>query len=262
MNNLLFLDIEGTGLNPSEDRIVELCLFPAGGELRVRRINPGIPIPPESTAVHGITDQDVKDAPLFRQVAASVQRMVSGAALCGYSLRKYDSIMLDAELRRAGQPGLDRGPDGKFSMLEIDLYELWQRFEPRTLVGAAKRFACVDLEDAHSADADTRVLPGVLAGMVDIFGLQDASIEDLHTLCVPDGEVDRDRKFKRTEDGTVVFNFGNSRGNPVHSDAGLLRWILGKDFSAETKAYASQFLEEIYGAPTEPPPAAQVSLGV
>lgn len=259
---LLYLDIEGTGLSPTADRIVELALLPAGGELKVRRINPGIPIPAEATAVHGITDQDVKDCPPFRQFAASVQAMVEGKVLVGYLLRKYDTIMLDAELRRAGQPGIARDQSGKLCVQEIDLYEIWQRHEPRTLVGAAARFAGVDLEDAHSADADTEVLPEILEGMLQYFGLRDRSSSELVALCIPDGEVDRDRKFKRTEDGVIVFNFTDSKGQPVHENAGLLQWILQKDFSEETKAYARQFLEEIYGPPPAAVPNSQVSLGV
>lgn len=248
MSNLLFLDIEGTGLDTANDRIIELCLYPAGGEPRTRRFNPGIPIPPESTAVHGITDEDVKNEPKFSQVAASVQEIVTGSVLVGYSLRRYDSLILDAELRRAGQAGLPRDEAGRICIPELDLYELWQRHEPRTLVGASARFAGVDLQDAHSAGADTEVLPDVLNGIITAFGLGQLSTEDLCALCVPDGEVDRDGKFKRREDGVIVFNFGQSRGQNVLDNPGLLRWIIGKDFSMETKNYAIRFLEDSYNA--------------
>lgn len=243
---LIYLDIEGTGLDVSESRIIELCLYRHGEEPRTRRFNPGVPIPAEATEVHGITDDDVRDCPPFRSVSASVQKMVEGAVLVGYSLRRYDVPLLDAELRRAGQPGLPRTPEGKFDVLELDLYEIWQRHEPRTLVGAASRFAGLDLsQNAHSADADTAVLPHVLEGMVRQFGLQDLTHEELCALCVPEGEVDRDRKFLRGPDGVVRFNFGNSKGTPVLSDRGLLDWMTRKDFSAETKAFAREFIREI-----------------
>lgn len=243
----LYLDIEGTGLNPSEDRIVELCLY-RDGELRVRRLNPTIPIPPEVTAVHGISDQDVKDCPTFRQVAGSVQQIVDGAvAFCGYSIRKYDTVLLDAELRRAGQRGLARDPSGELSTPEVDLYQIWQQNDPRTLVAAAKKFAGVDLENSHSADSDTEVLPATLEGMLSAYGMDGLSLQELADFCRPDTEVDRAGKFKRLESGVVVFNFGqNTKGKPITEDPGFLRWMLTKDFPEDTKAFARRFLEEIH----------------
>lgn len=241
---LLYLDFEGTGTDPLNDRIVEMAFASADGAW-VARINPGIPIPPETTAIHGIGDADVADAPTFQSLAGKVQLLVEGRVLVGYNNRRYDTLLLDAELRRAGERGLPRDSDGRFAVLEIDLYQLWHRHEARTLTGAAKRFAGVDLgEDAHSADADTRVLAGVLGGMVHAFGLA-PDVESLCRLSVPDGEVDRDGKFRRREDGVVVFNFGQKRGTPVHEEDGLLRWMLPRDFSAETKAFARTFLDEI-----------------
>ncbi len=248
---LIFLDFEGTGTDPHNDRIVEICMLVSDGDDLITRVNPGVPIPAEATAVHGITNDDVRDAPPFRRLARVIQQLIDGAVLIGYSCRRYDTVLLDAELRRAGQPGLPLDEEGRIQVQEIDLYQLWMRSEPRTLVAAAKRFAGVDLENAHSAEADTRVLPHLLAGMRAAFGLGEASIEEMCALCVPDGAVDRDGKFLRREDGVVVFNFSNSKGKPVHDDPGLLRWMLNKDFSPETKAIARRFLDEIY-APAAP----------
>lgn len=248
--DLVFLDFEGTGTDPHSERIVEATFFRLGEEPFTTRINPGIPIPPEATAVHGITDEDVRHAPSFAMLAPRIQALIAGATLVGYNLRRYDTVILDAELRRARQPGLPRGEDGRLCIPEIDLYQIWMRSEPRTLAGAAKRFAGVELgEDAHSAEADTLVLPQVLEGMLRTFELVDISLEDLCALCVPDGEVDRDGKFRRREDRVVIFNFSNKRGSPAHDDPGLLHWMLGKDFSAETKALARALLDEIYGRP-------------
>lgn len=248
MKPIVFLDVESTGLDPLNDRIVELCLLPMGGELKVRRFNPEIPISAETTAFHGITDADVLDCPPFRQRAASIQQIVDGAVLCGYNIRRFDSVILDAELRRAGQPGLSRDAAGKLTVQEIDLYQIWARHEPRSLIAAAKQFADIDLENAHSAAADTEVLPKVLEGMLFGFGIKGIPIDELCALCIPEGEVDRDGKFKRLADGTIVFNVGQStKGKPVTSDSGFLEWMLKKDFTDETKAYARQFLEEIRG---------------
>jgi DNA polymerase-3 subunit epsilon len=242
MSRLLFIDCETTGVDPYADRIVEICLHRPGELDMALRINPGVPIPAEASEVHGITDEDVRDAPRFDEIALHVQELVTGAVLVGYNCRRFDTVLIDAELQRAGQPGLERGPDGKICTPEIDLYALWQRHEERTLIGAAKRFAGVDLENAHSAEADTLVLPQVLAGMVATFGLSGAGLDELCALCIAEGAVDRDGKFLRREDGVIVYNFSQKKGTPVSEDLGLLRWMLGKDFSRESKDIARALL--------------------
>lgn len=255
---IIFLDFEGTGPDPIYDRIVEACfhimpdalddVMSVEGETWAFRVNPGIPIPAEATAVHGISDADIADAPPFAAYAADVQRLIDGNVLCGYNIRRYDSLILDAELQRAGQPGLARDPDGRICQRELDLFSLWQKEEPRNLATAATRFGGVDLENAHSAEADTLVLPDVLSGMMGAFGLGGLTLNQLCERCIPDGAVDRDGKFTRRDDGVVLYNFGNKRGTPVADDPGLARWMLGKDFSAETKAVARRLLEEIESA--------------
>src|SRR5690606_15557309 len=148
---LVFFDCETTGPDPYEDRIVELAVRAQGKHPVVTRINPGRPIPPKASAIHGITDADVADAPRFEEIAADVQRMIDGHVLVGYNCIRFDTILLDAELRRAGQSGCIDFP-------EVDLYQVGLRSEPRTLAGAVKRFLGRDLEDAHTAAADTEVL--------------------------------------------------------------------------------------------------------
>src|SRR5690606_17767035 len=124
---------------------------------------------------------------------------------------------------------------------EIDLYQVWQRSEPRTLAGAVKRFLGRDLEDAHTAAADTEVLSELLAEMIETLGVK-ADTGTLVALSKPPEMVDRDGKFIRREDGVICFNIGNKRGEPASSDEGFLRWMLGKDFSPETKAIAKKLL--------------------
>lgn len=259
---LVYFDLEGTGLDTSRDRIVEISMYGPGGRALLNTlVNPGIPIPPDSTAIHGISDADVQDMPPFRAITPQVERVIEGATLVGYSSMRYDVPLLDAELRRAGRAGLPRDEEGLICIPEIDLYNVWSNAEPRTLVGAAKRFAGVDLEDdAHRAEADTKVLAEVMRGMAADFdeiplpGVDvdartvdwSAVFAELRRLSRPEWMVDRDGKFRREDDGTIVFGFSQKRGQPVTSDPGLLEWMLGKDFSSETLAYARRFLEEIY----------------
>jgi DNA polymerase-3 subunit epsilon len=283
---LVCLDFEGTGVSPSEDRIVSFCFLRVAGPLPayVQMVNPGVPIPPASTAIHGISDADVADAPRFAHFARGIQSAVNqGVVLCGYSSRRYDTPLLDAELLRAGCPGLPRDDSGRINVAEIDLFQLWcwhrererqmvldivgewaddPDLEPlkftaqeieilladRNLKNAARIFAGVDLEAAHTAEADAEVLPKVLEGMISAFDLEDASVERLCELSVPPDAVDRDGKFRRDEDGTVRFQFGKYRGEPVADHPDFLQWMLDprRDFAPDTLSYAREYLEAAY----------------
>lgn len=237
MRRVIFFDLETTGTDPYVDRICEFA-FLDGPDSLVERVNPGVPIPAEATAVHGISDADVADSHPFVYWAPTIQALVHDAVLCGFNSRRFDTVLLHNELLRAGEEGLPLDSVGRIMQPEIDLYELWLRHENRKLVTAAKRFGGIELgEDAHAADADTRVLPATLAGMCEAFGLDAENIEQLCALSVPDGAIDRDGKFVK-KDGVVCFNFGNRRGEPADSDLGLLEWVLRKDFNQETKAVA------------------------
>jgi DNA polymerase-3 subunit epsilon len=245
MNNLLFFDFETTGVDPYSDRIVEMFFHVPEGVTVHKLINPDRPIPAEASAIHGITDEKVKNAPTFRQFANATQKLVEGRVLVGYNCRRFDTVLLDEELRRAGQPGLLR-ENGRIVHPEIDLYQIWSKHEERTLASAARRFADIELgDDAHAAEADTMVLPKILNGMLDEFILDGLTVEELCAQCIPEGAVDRDGKFRRREDGVVVFNFGPKKDAPATSDTGLLGWMLGKDFSVETKEIARSLIKGV-----------------
>jgi DNA polymerase III subunit epsilon len=237
---VVFFDFEGTGVDPYSDRIVEYCFIEAGrAPVVTGRVNPGIPIPPDATEIHGISDADVANMPPFGVVAPAIQELVTGAVLCGYSCRRYDTVLLHNELVRAGQPGLPCDSVGRITQPEIDLFELWLRHENRKLVTAAKRFGGYDLTDAHAAEADTAVLHAVLNGMCGAFGLDASDTEALVKLSVPEGAIDRDGKFLKREDGVIVFNFGKSKGEPADQDLGLLEWMMKQHFmTPETKQVA------------------------
>lgn len=245
----VYFDLEGTGPDAYRDRIVEMAFHDGEDFLLNVRVNPGRPIPPATTEVHGISDADVVGEPPFSHFAPKVQTIIEGAVLVGYNLIRYDTILLNRELRMAGEDGLARDRDGVIVQPEVDLFGIWNRMEPRRLATAAQRFGDYELTDAHEAGADTECLPPILEGLRREFDLN-GDVEALAELSRPEGSIDRDGKFVRRDDGVVVFNFAKVRGQPVHSDPGFLSWMLGKDFSPETLRYARQFLNEAYeGSP-------------
>lgn len=240
-----FLDVETTGVDPYNDRIVEIAIGLIGeseADFFVSLVNPARPIPSQATETHGITDADVEDAPSFAEIAAKVQGLVAGSTLVTYNGMRFDTILVDRELRRAGERGLDRDDRGRIVHPEIDLFALWKNAQPRTLKTAVALFADRELEGAHSAGADTAVLPDVLEGMIDAFGLDPDDEPALRELSRPSWLVDRDGKFRRRDDGRIVFAFGKNRDELASSDPGYLEWMIGADFSPETKSWAADLL--------------------
>lgn len=265
---LVFFDLETTGPgdpHPDHDRIVEFSILDGGlgdPEPWTKLVDPGVSIHPDRTEVHGISDEDVADAHPFASYAGSVQATVENAILCGYGIRGYDVPILDRELREAGEAGLERTDSGFITHPEIDLFQAWNVQEPRDLTTAAARFAGVELgEAAHTAEADTAVLPEVLAGMIREFDLPDPAglpdvggaadkpappeeaLDRLIEACRKDGAMDRDGCFRRREDGEVVFDFGKHRGKPVRDHPDYLDWMLRKDFPKETHRLAKHLLQ-------------------
>jgi len=228
-------DVESTGTNPEKDRIVELCLMTPGGRCRVFRVNPGVPIPAEASAIHGIRDEDVAKAPPFSEIAPQVQAWVQGALLLGYNSRSFDTPLLHAELRRAGQPGLDLD-----AVREIDVMRVWSALEPRTLAGAAKRWLGAEHAGAHQAREDVRATLAVWARLRETFALTE---EDAVRLTKPPREVDRAGKFAINDRHEVVFNFGQHHGKPVSSvDRTYLEWMAGAEFPPSTKAVVQRLM--------------------
>lgn len=253
---ICYFDLEATGLDPHEDRIVEIAMMTGlPGDLEAEMyqtlVNPERPIPPGTTEVHGITDEDVLGAPTFREIAEDVERMVTGAVLVGYNIRRFDTILLDTELRRAGRVGLPRDDRNELAVTEVDLYQVWRHSEPRNLSTAVERFGGITHEDEHRAAGDVAVLPHVLSGMASHFGLLDPdaddladdTVEKLTAISRPEWEVDRSGKFRREDDGTVTFNFGKNRGDPVKDHKGYLRWMKSAgDFPPDTLGWVDYFL--------------------
>jgi DNA polymerase III subunit epsilon len=162
---IAFFDIESTGTNVVKDRIVELCIFKVftdgTTETRLRRVNPGMPIPPEVTAIHGISDADVANEPQFRQIAKSLHEYLKDCDLAGYNSNKFDVPMLIEEFLRC-----DLEFDIKNRNL-VDVQNIFHKMEPRTLKAAYKFYCGKELVDAHSAEADTMATYEILLSQIE-----------------------------------------------------------------------------------------------
>lgn len=237
---LVVLDLETTGTRQNVDRIVEIStlkLLPDGGnEIRTRRVDPGVPIPAEAAAVHGISDADVANERSFPQIARRLAAYLEGCDLCGYNVWGFDLKVLIAEFRRAGVPFTTNGRQ------IIDPFQIFVKREPRDL-SAALRFYCgMEHDGAHRAEADVLAALLVLDGQAERYPDLPRSIPELHVAMSYPDVVDPDGKFVRRADGAIVFAFSDHQGKTVSDVAktapGFLEWMLKKDFSPEAKAIA------------------------
>ncbi|HSM61621.1 MAG TPA: 3'-5' exonuclease [Longimicrobiales bacterium] len=229
---LVFFDLETTGLHMRNDRIVELALIkvtPQGDVLeRVRRFNPGIPIPPEATAVHGITDADVADEAPFCLRARALYDHQEACDLAGFNIRRFDLAMLVAEFARCGI---------RFDLTDrriIDVQNIFHREEPRDLSAAARFYLGREHEEAHTALGDIRTSAAVLAAQLSRYPHVPRDLDGLHAYCEEYAPLltEVDRWFSSGEDGRV-FRRGKHRGRPLEEVAAVepdyLRWMLGAE---------------------------------
>ncbi|MFN5168706.1 MAG: exonuclease domain-containing protein [Cyclobacteriaceae bacterium] len=246
---LCVFDLETTGTNVTQDRILELALIkvmPSGEEVRKHYlVNPERPIPQESTAIHGITDQDVSGKPAFREIARELARFLEGADLAGFNIVKFDLPMLVEEFLRAGV-------DFDYSRKRIvDAQRIFHLMEKRTL-SAAYRFYCQqELTNSHTAEADTQATLDVLRAQIARYENQDVTdglgkkigviknnTEDLARLTMQD-VVDLAGRMIRTESGDVVFNFGKHKNKTVlqvlKDEPSYYDWMMNGDFPLDTK---------------------------
>ncbi len=234
---LVFLDLETTGIDAAHDRIVEISLvkvWPDGrDEVRTRRINPGRPIPPEATAVHHITDEDVKDQPRFEQIARSLASYIEGCDLAGYNSNKFDIPVLAEEFLRAGvDVDLKKR---KF----VDVQTIFHKKEQRTLVAAYKFYCDKDLEEAHSAEADTKATYEVLKAQLDRYSDLRNDVEFLAGYTEQNRCADYAGRILFDRDGEEVFGFGKYRGRRVaevfREEPSYYTWMMNGDFPVYTK---------------------------
>ncbi|QEH41308.1 3'-5' exonuclease [Chitinophaga sp. XS-30] len=241
---LAFIDLETTGTNVATDRIIEIAIIKVmpdrSVQTKVKRINPGIPIPAATTAIHGITDDDVKDQPLFKQVSNELKQFMEQCDIAGYNSNRFDIPMLVEEFLRAGQTfEVD-------SRRFVDVQKIFHLMEKRTL-GAAYKFYCdKDLVNAHSAEADAMATFEILEAQLTRYEtLLKPDVDALATFTKEDDYVDFARRIIM-QNGVEMFNFGKYKGRAVRdvlkSEPQYYDWMMKADFPLNTK----QKLSEIY----------------
>ena len=234
---IIFFDLETTGTNILTDRIVEISyikILPPGAELeRTIRVNPERHIPAEATAIHHITDDDVKNEPTFKQVAQEIANVFTGADIAGFNSNRFDIPVLAEEFIRAGV-SIDLARH-KF----IDVQTIFHKMEQRTLIAAYKFYCGKDLEEAHSANADTRATYEVLKAQLDHYPSLKNDVEFLSEFSSQNKNVDLMGRIIYNADGKEVFNFGKYKGQAVEDvfrrDSGYYAWMMQGEFPANTK---------------------------
>ncbi|MBO4985563.1 MAG: 3'-5' exonuclease [Bacteroides sp.] len=237
-NPLVFFDLETTGTNINADRIVEICylkVYPNGNEeSKTLRINPEMHIPEVASSVHGIYDADVADCPTFKEVARSIAAEIEGCDLAGFNSNRFDIPVLAEEFLRAGVD-IDLSKR-KF----VDVQVIFHKMEQRTLSAAYKFYCGKNLEDAHTAEADTRATYEVLKSQLERYSDLKNDVAFLSEYSSFNKNVDFAGRMVYDDNGVEIFNFGKYKGMPVvealRRDPGYYSWILTSDFTLNTKA--------------------------
>ena len=247
-NPIVFFDIESTGKDPTNDLIVQLAMLkinPEGTtESLTYLVNPGRPIPLEATAVHGITDADVKGKPPFIEIAPEIEGFIGDHDLCGYNILSFDIVLLANEMDMAGREFKHQ------DRAKIDLLVIERKLYPCKLADMVKRRTHITNfeESAHDAMADTSVCVAGLTGQLVMNKEIPRTVEELGAYCWGE-RVDLGGKFKRDADGEIVFNFskkhmGRKLSTVVKDDRGFLDWILRSEFPEDVKGIIRTAIEE------------------
>jgi len=233
---LAFIDLETTGVNLGTDRIIEIAIVKllTDGNRSVKRklINPSIPIPKASSDVHGITDEMVKDALLFKQVAQELKQFLDGCDLAGYNSNRFDIPLLVEEFLRA---------EVEFDMKGrkmLDIQQIFYKMEPRTLSAAYQFYCQKSLDNAHAAEADATATLEILSSQIERYPSLGKTVESILKSVGEEQIIDFARRFV-WENGVEVFNFGKFKGKPVaevlRSEPQYYDWMIKGDFPQHTK---------------------------
>ena len=236
-NPLVFFDLETTGVNITKDRIVELSyikVMPNGTEIKKTiRVNPEMHIPESATALHHITDEDVKDKPTFKEIAKSLANDFEGCDFAGFNSNRFDIPLIMDEFLRVGV-NFDISKR-KF----IDIQTIFHKMEQRTLTAAYKFYCNKDLDNAHSANADTEATYEVLQAQLERYPNLENDVDFLSKFSSQNRNVDLAGRIVLNDDNVEVFNFGKYKGQPVadvlKKDTGYFGWIMQGDFPQNTK---------------------------
>lgn len=234
---IVFFDLETTGVNAAKDRIVEISLLkinPDGGEETMHYlVNPEMPIPEEASQVHGIYDEDVRDAPTFKEIAGKVAGFIEDADLGGYNCLRLDIPMLAEHFLSESYP-VDF-----HNRKVVDVQVIFHKRESRTLSKAYQFYCGKNLEDAHTADADTRATYDVLLGQLKMYDDLPDDIDSLDEYSHYYRTADLAGRIGYNSKGNEIFAFGKHNGKLVESvlkqDPGYYNWIMDNDFPLDTK---------------------------
>ncbi|MEM9823936.1 MAG: 3'-5' exonuclease [Bacteroidota bacterium] len=258
---LIFLDIESTGLNVIRDRILQIAMikyFPDNRppEELMMLINPGIPISEEAMGVHGILPKDLANKPTFVQVADQLFKFIGKADLVGYNSNRFDVPILMEEFARVGIEFNNN------KRLTIDVQRIFYKMEPRTLRAALRYYCGKQLTDAHDAMADVRATVDVFKGQltrydgVDMIDGEGETVpapvkndmQVLHEFTNDLSTVDATQRLKYNHEGVMVFNFGKYMGQPVLEtllkDKQYYHWMLNKEFSSQVKQIIKKLVKD------------------
>ncbi len=244
-NPICFLDLETTGINVSLDKIVEIAIIkimPDGTkQIKRKLVNPEMPIPAPASEVHGISDEMVKDAPTFKQIANEIKQFIEGADLAGYNSNRFDIPMLNEEFLRAGI---------QIDMLSrklLDVQKVFHMMEQRTLSAAYKFYCDKIFDDAHTAEADAMATFEVLEAQVVKYPQIGNTVESIVKFTGEDQIIDFARRFIY-ENEVAIFNFGKHKGKPVNQvlkeEPQYYDWMMKGDFALHTKQKLTEILNK------------------
>lgn len=249
---IAFFDLETTGLNISKDKIIEIAILKINPdqseETYVKRINPIIPISQESIDIHGITNDDLKDCPVFTDLAQEIGQFIGDADLAGYNSNRFDIPFLLEELLNSG---VDIDLENRRF---IDVQTIFHKMEQRTLEAAYKFYCDKQIENAHSAEADTRATYNVLKSQLDRYDELENDMDFLYdfTQQGKNRKVDFVGRLVVDETGEMYYNFGKHTGKSVkeiyQKEPGYHRWIIDNDFPLITKKSLSNYMDKIIQA--------------
>lgn len=247
---LAVFDLETTGIDPARDRIVEIAILRVEPQGAVRTlsslVDPEMPIPPEASAIHGITDLAVQGQPTLGALAPEVLRQLEGADLAGYNSIRFDLPLLVADLARVGFPF---DPAGR---RHVDAMRIFHEMERRDLAAALRFYCGRELDRAHSALADASATLEILDAQLARHAQLPRDLEGLHRFCNPDEGrfADATRKLEWTAEGEVALAFGKHRGRTLRElavrERSYLEWIAGSDFSPEVKGIVGEALRGVH----------------